>query len=472
MVLKFFNTLSGRKENFVPLEKDRVGMYNCGPTVYQRAHIGNLRAYVFADILRRTLEQNNYTIRQVINITDVGHLVGDGDEGEDKVEVGARREGRSAAQIAEFYTQTFLEDLKKLNVKTDGTLFPRATAHIPEQIELIKILEEKGFTYRISDGLYFDTAKFPNYGKLGQIDLAGEMAGARVPARAGKKNPRDFALWKFSSNLETLPPNGGKASRRQQEWASPWGVGFPGWHLECSAMSVKYLGQPFDIHTGGVDHIGTHHNNEIAQSEAATCKPLANFWLHSEFLNLAGEKIAKSVGNTLSLDDLIKKNISPLAYRYWLLMAHYRTPINFNLETLLGTEKALERLQEVFLKLPIKNGKVNENYQTKLIETMGDDLNTPRAIANLQKLFHDETLAPADKYATILEYDKILGLNFIGIQPAKASTEIKKLMKERETARLKGDFKQSDILRVKIQELGYLIEDTSTGPHLRKINKK
>src|SRR3989338_7778433 len=337
MVLKFFNTLSGRKENFVPLEKDRVGMYNCGPTVYQRAHIGNLRAYVFADILRRTLEQNNYTIRQVINITDVGHLVGDGDEGEDKVEVGARREGRSAAQIAEFYTQTFLEDLKKLNVKTDGTLFPRATAHIPEQIELIKILEEKGFTYRISDGLYFrsedlkklnvktdgtlfpratahipeqielikileekgftyrisdglyfDTAKFPNYGKLGQIDLAGEMAGARVPARAGKKNPRDFALWKFSSNLETLPPNGGKASRRQQEWASPWVVGFPGWHLECSAMSVKYLGQPFDIHTGGVEHIGTHHNNEIAQSEAATGKPLANFWLHSEFLNLAG----------------------------------------------------------------------------------------------------------------------------------------------------------------------------------------
>ncbi|OGZ28398.1 MAG: cysteine--tRNA ligase, partial [Candidatus Nealsonbacteria bacterium RIFOXYC1_FULL_40_7] len=318
-MIKLYNTLSKKKQVFRPLKDKEVRFYSCGPTVYNYAHIGNLRTYIFNDILKRVLRYNGLKVKHVMNLTDVGHLTSDADTGEDKLEKAAEREQKTAWQIAEFYTESFKKDLKKLNIE-EPDIWAKATDHIEEQIKVIKILERKGFTYRIEDGIYFDSSKIKDYGKLEGKKKKNIMAGARVEMAEGKKNPQDFALWKFSP----------KDKKRQMEWNSPWGIGFPGWHTECVAMSKKHLGVPFDIHTGGIDHIAVHHTNEIAQTEAAFEKDLAMLWLHGEFLDLKKEKMAKSEGNVILLGDIIRKGFDPLSFRYLCLTAHYRSKLTFS----------------------------------------------------------------------------------------------------------------------------------------------
>lgn len=313
-----YNTLTKEKTEFTPLVPQKVRMYNCGPTVYNYAHIGNLRAFVFADTLRRVFEYNGYDIKQVMNLTDVGHLVSDEDEGEDKVEKRAKEESKKVSEIVDVVTKVFFDDLKKLDAYHKDTNFPKASDYIKEQIAFIESLSEKGYTYSTSDGVYFDTSKFKDYGKLGNIDIEGLKEGVRVETNKEKLNPTDFALWKFSRPDE----------KRQQEWESPWGVGFPGWHIECSALIMKHLGKQIDVHTGGIDHIPTHHNNEIAQTESITGTPLANNWLHSAHITVEGRKISKSLGNSILLRNIIDRGISPLAYRYWLLTVHYASQAN------------------------------------------------------------------------------------------------------------------------------------------------
>lgn len=458
-MLYFYNTLSGKIEEFKPLDPGEVRMYNCGPTVYNYAHIGNLRSYVFADTLRRVLEYSGLNVKQVINITDVGHLVSDGDEGEDKISLGAQREGKTAFEVAQFYTDAFLDDLERLNIETEGTTFPRATEHIDDQIALIQKLEEKGYTYTTSDGVYFDTSKFPAYGKLGNINLKGLKEGARVEANPEKRNLTDFALWKFSP----------KEAKREMEWKSPWGTGFPGWHIECSAMSMKYLGESFDIHTGGIDHIPTHHQAEIAQSEAATEKQYVKYWLHNEHLRVNGQRISKSLGTSILLSELIEKGYSPLAYRYFLLLSHYRTPSNFTWEGLEAAETALKRLRHAVAELRAVAGEgvVRTSYTKEFMEALGEDLNTAQALAVVWKLVKDDTVSASDKFTTLQEFDMVLGLDLD--KEEEIPEEITTLLEAREHARASKDYAESDRLRDQIRELGYMVEDRDSGQIVRKI---
>lgn len=398
-MLKLHNTLSGHLEEFKPIEPGKASMYHCGPTVYDYAHIGNLRSYVFADTLRRALEYAGFEATQVVNITDIGHLTSDADSGDDKMVKGLKREGlplslEGLKQLANKYEQAFKDDLAALNIETPHH-FPRATEYLEAEIEVVKQLEEKGFAYKVSEGIYFDTGKLgENYGKLGGLTPLNESE-TRIDAE-GKKSPRDFVLWKISED--------GKLG-----FPSPWGTGFPGWHIECSAMSRKLLGQPFDIHTGGVDHIPVHHNNEIAQSEAAYDVPLANFWLHNEFINISAEKISKSKGNFFILKDLEEKGFSPLAYRYFLLLSHYRTPTNFTWEALEAAQNAFNKLKKLVGSWP-DGGKVDETYKTKFVEKIENDLNTAQALAVVWTLAKDKDVSPEDKKSTILDFDKVLGL--------------------------------------------------------------
>lgn len=461
--LKLKNTLTGNVEDFKPLHDKTVRMYNCGPTVYDYAHIGNMRAYIFADILRRTLEWNGYKVNQIVNITDVGHLTSDADQGEDKIEKGALREGKNATQIIHFYTQSFLKDIRSLHIKVADEFpmhFPKATEHIGEQIELIQTLEQKGFIYKTSDGIYFDTSKFSNYGKLGSINIEGLESGARVEENQEKKNITDFALWKFSKEGE----------HRQQEWESPWGKGFPGWHLECSAMSMKYLGETFDIHTGGVDHIPVHHNNEIAQSEGATGKPFVHFWVHCAFITVDGKKVSKSEGNAYRLDDLVVKNIEPLAYRYFTLQARYSTTENFTWQGIKASQTALTKLRKQVEMLGKDFGSVNEKYKEEFENFINDDLDTPKALALVWELLKDDMISPGDKRTTILSFDKILGLD-VGYpditireqEQASLPKEIQSLVEDRENARISKDWQKSDEIRKTILEKGYVLKDTQDG---------
>ncbi len=375
-MLKLYNTFSRKKETFKPLKDKRVGLYSCGPTVYSYQHIGNLRSYIFSDILKRVLSYDGYKVKQVMNITDVGHLTSDADEGEDKIEKAARKEGKTAKEISEYYWKVFRQDFKKLNI-SEPDIWCKATDHIKEQIALIKKLEEKGFTYKTGDGIYFDTSKFKDYGLLSRLKKEGLKAGKRVEMK-DKKNPTDFALWKFSE----------KPGLRQQEWQSPWAppgvqgkvMGFPGWHTECSAMSMKYLGEysggehcrTIDIHTGGEDHISVHHTNEIAQSEAATGKKFVNFWLHGAFLTFKGEKISKSKGGLYTISDLEEKGFSPLAYRYLCLTAHYSSKLDFSLETLKASQNALEklyqRIKEIKSQIPSAKSQKIPNPKSQFIK--------------------------------------------------------------------------------------------------------
>ncbi len=448
MALKLHNTLTDKTEEFHPIDKTLVRMYHCGPTVYSIQHIGNLSMFVFTDILRRTLELGGWTAKQVINITDFGHLTSDADEGEDKMAKGLKREGleftlENMLALGKKYATIFFDDLSKLNINTEDTLFPYASDHVADQIELIKKLEEKGFVYLASDGVYFDTGKFPGYGKLGGLSDSDNQA--RVASNPEKKNPKDFVVWKLNSGLG---------------WQSPWGQGFPGWHIECSAMIIKLLGEQIDIHTGGIEHIPVHHNNEIAQSEAATGKvPFSRFWLHRAHLQIGGQKIAKSEGNVVYLSEIIEKGFSPLAFRYLLLQSHYRTPASFTWEALEAAQNAYRKLKEfVSTKLEARNP--NEKYMQEFKAALEDDLNTPAALAVVWNLVKDESVSPADKRATLLEFDKVLGLDLKRNEFLDVPAEIVELGEQRQKAKESKNFEEADRLRAEIESRGFEIRDT------------
>lgn len=446
------NTLTKRKELFAPRKKE-VSLYTCGPTVYGRSHIGNLRAYVFADILHRVLKVKGYKLKHVINITDVGHLESDADEGRDKVEQAAQQAHSTAQAITKKYTDLFFADLQRLNIHTDEYIFPRATNYIAEQIEFIRSLEAKGHTYTIDDGVYFDTSTFPTYGALGNLDTAKLKEGARVESNPQKRNPSDFALWKFST------------TKRLQEWDSPWGVGFPGWHIECSAMARATLGEHIDIHTGGEDHIHTHHNNEIAQSESLFKKPFVSLWLHNAFLTVDNEKISKSQGNGISLSEIEVKNIEPLALRYLFLEAHYRSPLSFSFASLKAAQHALKRLRT---HAQVRGGSVSTAYQKRFLSAVSDDLNTPRALAVAWKLVKDPKVSPQDTSATLRDFDRVLGLKLNTREHRSVPHAIQKLLKKRDTLRYQKDYTGADSIRKEIEKQGYLVHDTAIGSTVEK----
>ena len=398
--VRLYNTKSRSLETFKPIHEGKVGIYSCGPTVYHYQHLGNMRAVVFADTLRLMFVSLGYEVRHVINITDVGHLVGDGNEGEDKMEKGSKREGKTAWEVAKFYTDEYFRCLDMLNVPRSEFNFPRATDNIPEQIELIKMLEEKGYTYSITDGVYFDTSKFSHYADFAKLDIEGLKSGARVEENTEKRNSTDFALWKFSP----------KDEQRQMEWESPWGKGFPGWHIECSAMSKKLLGAHFDIHTGGIDHIPVHHTNEIAQSECANGETYVNYWMHNNFLNDAQGKMAKSGSDFLRLQTLVEKGYSPLAFRYYLLTTHYRKEIAFSFEALDAASVAYEKLLNWCAHHVVKIGIVSDIYSKAFREALYDDLGTPSAIAEMWSLIKDDKISDEDTYATLIDMSVTLGL--------------------------------------------------------------
>ncbi|HLD12998.1 MAG TPA: cysteine--tRNA ligase [Candidatus Nanoarchaeia archaeon] len=458
-MLRLYNTLTRKKEEFKPLKKKEVGLYTCGPTVYFYAHIGNFRTYIFEDLLRRTLEFNYYKVKHVMNITDVGHLTSNADTGEDKIEQEAKKEGKTAWDIAEYYTQAFQLDMRLLNIQPP-TIWCKATEHIKEQIELIQQLEKKGYTYIIErDGVYFDTSKFKNYGKLAKLDIKGLKAGARIKLSKEKKNPTDFALWKFS------PEN----QQRQMEWDSPFGKGFPGWHIECSAMAMKYLGKHFDIHCGGIDHIPVHHTNEIAQSEAATEETFANYWMHGAFLQLKDKRMGKSEGNILRVSELKEKGFEPLDYRYLCLTAHYRKPLEFSMEALQGAHNSYQKLKEHVIELQKGGDKGREAtpYLEQFEEMINDDLNMPRALAVMWEMIHNKQVAPRSKKEALTKMDLVLGLNLgeILIQPISQLVQL--LNSQREEARKKKDWKLADQLREQIEKAGYLIQDSEQGPIIK-----
>ncbi|MGC9394848.1 MAG: cysteine--tRNA ligase [Anaerolineae bacterium] len=455
MPLKLYDTYTRSVREFEPLHPPEVGLYTCGPTVYDYAHIGNLRTYIFEDVLRRALVFNGYTVKHVMNITDVGHLTSDADTGEDRMEKGSRRTGMSAWEIAELYTQEFRADMERLNIQ-EPTIWCRATDHIAEQIETVRCIEEKGFTYRTSDGIYFDTSKLPDYGYLGRLDIEGLQSGARVH-RGEKRNVTDFALWKFS------PPD----QQRQMEWDSPWGVGFPGWHIECSAMSAKYLGPFFDIHCGGEDHITVHHPNEIAQTEACYGTRLANFWLHGYFLQIDRARMGKSVGNFLRVQTLIDEGYDPLAYRFMCLGAHYRSRLSFTWEVLDGAKTALNRLRSAVYGWGAP-GTVDEDYIDKFAEHISDDLNMPRVLALTWDLVKSD-LPDATKKATVLFFDQVMGLRLAEWEPVEVAIpdDIMALVEQRAVARKEKRWQEADALRDQVAEAGYEIEDTPQGPRVR-----
>ncbi len=467
--LLLYNTLSRRKEEFTSIKPGLVGMYTCGPTVYNYAHIGNLRTYLFEDFLRRVLVYNNYKVKHVMNITDVGHLVGDANMGEDKMEAGSKREGRSAWDLADFYTESFKTDIRALNI-LEPKVWCKATDNIPEQIALIKKIEQAGYTYIIKDGVYFNTKEIKQYNKLSHLPLETLREGARVEKNPDKKNPTDFALWKFSpSNI-----------KRQMEWTSPWGLGFPGWHIECSAMSLKYLNSNLDIHCGGIDHINVHHTNEIAQSEAATGKKFFNYWLHGAFLNISGgKKMAKSSNDFLTLKKaVINNNLDPLAYRFLACQVHYRKPMEYSLASLKQAAGSLIKLRTQVTSLgqlkSSKHGHINLEMQNKFIQSINDDLNIPRALAVVSAVLRSN-LNNVDKLATILNFDQVLGLDLgskMTTNVLKVSKQAKELLIEREQARSKKDFILADSLRDKIHSLGYVIEDSEQGSTLKLLEDK
>jgi len=459
--LFLYNTASRSKEKFVlPQDVDEVRMYACGPTVYHYAHIGNLRTYLFEDLLRRSLEYFGFKVRHVMNITDVGHLTSDQDDGEDKMEKGAERTGKSVWEVAEFYAEKFKEDLKLLNI-LPPVVWCKATDNIKEQIELIQRLEEKGYTYKTSDGIYFDTMKFPRYADFAHLDIAGLKSGARIDI-GEKKFTTDFALWKFSP----------KDSKRAMEWDSPWGTGFPGWHVECSAMAMKFLGETIDIHCGGTDHIRIHHTNEIAQSECATGRLFARFWMHGEFLRESNlDKMSKSSGDFLTLDFLMKKGFDPIAYRLLSFTSHYRNYLNFSWEAMESAQEslnALRRKTEPYIGL---EGKVESldarEWSLKFRECIADDLNSSAAISSLNLMLADSALAKGEKSALIEEFDTVLGFQLLKRRKVEHSVEeiekIKALIEERNFARSVKNFAESDRLRDVLLKLGAVIKDGKDG---------
>ncbi len=464
--LVLYNTRTRRKQAFTPLDPGHVRIYSCGPTVYSAQHIGNLRPYLFADLLRRVLEADGYRVTHVINITDVGHLTDDADAGEDKMELAARRSGRSAVEIAQQYTRQWQDDCRRVGC-LEAHVLCKATEHIAEQIALARRLEERGYTYRIEDGLYFDTSKFTRYAEFARLDLSAQEAGARIGDVPGKRNPADFALWKFAA----------PGVRRQQEWDSPWGRGFPGWHLECSAMSSEYLGKTFDIHTGGVDHIAVHHTNEIAQSECAwDVHPWVNVWMHDEFLGFRGEKMSKSTGNIYMLDDLVEQGVEPLAYRYFFLQAHYRQQQTFTDGAIEAAATGYDRLVGQAAELRDTSGESDPaklaGFRDRFVAAMRDDLNAPRALAVTWEAVRSRDLVPAERWALLAEFDAVLGLDLARAVPRtqlqESDPRIDARVADRERARRDRDFAEADRIRDALAAEGITIEDTQDGPRWRR----
>jgi len=461
--MRFYNTLTRRLEEFKPIKEGEVGIYSCGPTVYWNQHLGHMYAYTQWDCLVRSLRYLGYKVRWVMNITDVGHMTSDEDTGEDKMEKGAKREGLSPWEIADKYLKQFLESLDLLNITRPDVLC-RATDHIKEQIGLIKKIEERGFTYRTKTGIVFDTSKFPGYADFAQLNLDEQQAGSRVEVDPEKKKPWDFLLWVTNQPKHIM------------QWDSPWGRGFPGWHIECTAMSVKYLGERFDIHTGGKEHIPVHHTNEIAQAYGAFGHPTANFWLHNDWLTFKGEKLSKSSGKMILVTDLIEKGFNPLAFRYLVMTSHYRSGLEFSWESLASAQSALNRLYENVSILRRKTGiiPVSEGeWQEKFIQAISDDLNMPQAIAVVWEMLKKES-SDQVKYSLLLDWDRVLGLDLNhpkAYNIREPDEEVKNLVEERDRLRKEKRWEEADDLRKKIEEKGWLLEDTAEGPKLKpKIN--
>ncbi|MBI3573190.1 MAG: cysteine--tRNA ligase [Candidatus Kerfeldbacteria bacterium] len=462
--LKLYNTRTRSLDVFQPLHGKKVGLYTCGPTVYDTAHLGNLRSYIFSDILKRTLTMNGFQVKHVMNVTDVGHLTSDADTGEDKLQRAAKAEHQTAWDIAKKYETQFWHDIKELNILPPDIIV-KATDRIPDQIALIQILEKKGFTYTTSDGVYFDTAKFPSYGALSRQKREDKVAGARVEVNQEKRHPADFAVWKFSPT----------DTKRDMEWQSPWGKGFPGWHIECSAISMKELGDQFDIHTGGIDHIPVHHENEIAQSEAATGKsPFVNFWLHGEFLVIPGKRMGKSEGNVITLADVIAKGVHPLAFRYLCLQTHYRQKMNFNWESLQAAQIGLEKIWHQIDEHQVHPKIGCAEFEQRFAAAVNHDLDTPRAVAIMHQLLKSEYPWSA-KLQSLSVFDRVLALGLSSVDPGRLHTAVREvpagvaqLLEQREQARQKKQWTLADTFRREIEASGYVIKDTDTGPVLHK----
>ena len=458
------NTLSGAKELFIPIKPTIVSMYTCGPTVYSQQHIGNLRPGVCSDMLARMFSYAGYRVRRVINITDVGHLVGEGDHGEDKIGVVATREKTTPEVIANRYTKLFIEDLADLNIDTNDIFFPRATEYIKEQIAIAKTLEEKGFAYRLADGLYFDTQKFPHYGRLSGLTRAKLEAGARVKVVLGKRHPSDFVLWRIAKSNDL------------QQWDSPWGRGNPGWHIECSAMIRSLLGQEIDIHTGGEDLASIHHNNEIAQSEAANGRTLVHYWMHNAFLTMGGEKISKSLGNVVYLSDIVAKGFHTLALRYFFLQAHYRTPLSFSWDALASAAGALNRLWKISYDIANDSERKSEpsEARTRFLAAIRDDLGTPQALGILWDSLRSEDYTPEEKWGLLKDADEHFGLLLIDppivetLKKSDVPKKVREMLVRRDVARASGDFKRADRIRDDIEKSGYHVDDGPNGLVLTK----
>ena len=463
-MLRIYNTLTRQKEDFAPIHEGKAYMYSCGPTVYNYAHIGNLRTYIFMDLFRRTLRYDGYKLKGVMNITDVGHLLSDGDTGEDKMQKASREQKKSPWEIAAYYTDVFFTDLKKLNIGKPE-IIAKATDHIQEMIDYVQKLVEKGYGYEIDDGIYFDIGKFPGYGKLSRLNLEEQQAGARVEVNSQKRHPADFALWKKAEPEHIM------------QWPSPWGMGYPGWHIECSAMSLKYLGMPFDIHTGGVDHIPVHHENEIAQNEALTGKKSVNYWVHGEFMLVNNGKMSKSLGNTYRISDLEERGYKALDFRYFCLNTHYRKKLNFTFEGLDAAKAAYARLlAQVYKHKTAKasgDTALAEKYLEQFRQAIDDDLNVPLALGILWTMMKE---TPAKElYTAALEFDKVLGLDLDKAEAPKeeeqkteAPQEVIALCEERKAAKAAKDWAKADKLRADIAAMGYTIVDTKEGYKVTK----
>ena len=468
--MKIYNTLTRKKEEFHSIDEKRVRMYSCGPTVYSYAHIGNFRTYIFMDTLRRVLKYNGYELKHVMNITDVGHLESDADEGEDKMEKAARKEKKDPYEIANFYTKIFLKDMEKLNIDKPE-IITKATENISQMIDYVKEIIKNGYAYETSKGIYFDISKLDKYPVLSNRKLDDQIAGARVDVDPEKKNPYDFALWIKAPENHIM------------KWESPWGLSYPGWHLECSTMGRRFLGEEFDIHTGGVDHIPTHHENEIAQSKGATGKIPAHVWMHCEYLQVDGGKMSKSLGNTYTISQLQEKGISPLAFKLFCFTAHYRNKLNFTFEGAYGAQKALERLYDSYVKNVNGADDVEEDvikeYEEKFLSYINDDMNMPGAMSVVWDIARN-TKKSAKFANLLLKFDEVLGLDMKNAEKylvkfkqndsEELPAEIKKLVEERKNARAEKNWAKSDEIRDKIISLGYSIKDTKDGIIVKKEN--
>ena len=463
-MLRIYNTLTRQKEDFTPIHEGKAYMYSCGPTVYNYAHIGNLRTYIFMDLFRRTLKYDGYKLKGVMNIADVGHLLSDGDTGEDKMQKASREQKKSPWEIAAYYTDVFFTDLKKLNIGKPE-IIAKATDHIQEMIDYVQKLVDRGYGYEMDGGCYCDRGNFPGYGKLSRLNLEEQQAGARVEVNSQKRHPADFALWKKAEPEHIM------------QWPSPWGMGYPGWHIECSAMSLKYLGMPFDIHTGGVDHIPVHHENEIAQNEALTGKKSVNYWVHGEFMLVNNGKMSKSLGNTYRISDLEERGYKALDFRYFCLNTHYRKKLNFTFEGLDAAKAAYARLLAQVYKH--KTAKASgdtalvEKYLEQFRQAIDDDLNVPLALGILWTMMKE---TPAKElYTAALEFDKVLGLDLDKAEAPKeeeqkteAPQEVIALCEERKAAKAAKDWAKADKLRADIAAMGYTVVDTKDGYKVTK----